>query len=171
MKKKICYALMASVMLSACDVKDADMQYPVEGEKVSLEVVMSSSATTRISGTGGDEEKAVKNYQVLVYDMSSRMLEAYGAPEPSASSVTLKCTAGPKEVVVLANAPDVSGLVSYDSFVSTRSLLSDNGPGGLVMEGHAETVITSAVNSVTVDVRRIVANALCSTLTCRQLHN
>lgn len=165
MKKKICYALMASVMLSACDVKDADMQYPFEGEKVSLEVVMSSSAITKISGTGGDEEKTVKNYQVLVYDMSSRMLEAYDAPEPTASSVTLKCTAGPKEVVVLANAPDVSGLVSYDSFVSTRSLLSDNGPGGLVMEGHAETVITSAVNSVTVDVRRIVAKVVLDEIT------
>lgn len=165
MKKKICYALMASVVLSACEGRDADMQYPAEGEKVSLEVVMSSSESTRISGSGDDDEKAVKNYQVLVYDMSSRMLEAYEAPAPSASSVTLKCTSGPKEVVVLANAPDVSGVVSYDSFVRTRSLLSDNSAGSLVMEGHVGLEVTSALNSVTVDVRRIVSKVVLEGIT------
>lgn len=161
MNKKIFYALMASVMLSACDEgKDAYEKYPGVSEKVSLEVVMSSSETTKASGIGGDEEKAVQNYQVLVYDMSSRMLEVYNTPASTASSVTLECTAGQKEIVVLANAPDVSSAVSYDEFVKMRSNLSDNAVGSLVMEGSSPAEITSATNSVTVDIRRLAAKVV-----------
>ena len=148
------------VLLSACEGKDVYEQNPDVREKVSLEVQMSSSETTKVSGAGGDEERQVSDYQVLVYDMSSRMLEVYASPDPTASSVTLKCTAGPKDVVVLANAPDMSGAVSYDAFIAASSLLADNTAGNLVMEGHTACEITSAVNSVTVDIRRIVAKVV-----------
>ena len=165
MNKKICYALMASVMLSACGGKDAYDQCPAEKEKVSLEVVMSSSETTKISGAGADEEKAVNDYQVLVYDMSSRMLEVCERPDPEADNVMLQCTTGPKEVIVLANAPDVSSVVSYDAFLEKRSLLADNGVGRLVMEGHASLELTAAGSSVTVNIRRIVSKVVLDGIT------
>lgn len=160
MKKKIFGVLTAVAVLSACEGKDVCEQRPEESEKVSLEVVMSSSETTKVSGAGGNEEKSVSNYQVLVYDMSSRMLESYDNPDPTAESVTLQCTTGPKEVVVLANAPDMSAVVSYDAFISKSSFLSENSAGSLVMEGHTSCDISSAVNSVTVDIRRVVSKVV-----------
>lgn len=160
MKKKISYVFAAVALLSACEGEDAYEQHPDEREKVSLEVVMSSSETTKITGTGGDEEKSVSSYQVLVYDMSSRMLETFAFPAPSAESVTLQCTTGPKDIVVLANAPDMSSKVSYDAFIAGSSLLTDNSVGSLVMEGHTACDITSAMSSVTVNVRRVVAKVV-----------
>ena len=160
MRKKIFYVAAAVAMLSACEGKEAVEQIPDEREKVSLEVVMSSSETTKVSGIGGDEEKAVASYQVLVYDMSSRMLEAFATPKPTDSSVEMECTTGPKEIIVLANAPDVSSKVSYDAFVATSSYLKDNAVGSLVMEGHASCDITSAMSTVTVNIRRIVSKVV-----------
>lgn len=160
MRKKIFYVAAAVAMLSACEGKETVEQLPDVREKVSLEVVMSSSETTKVSGVGGDEEKSVSNYQVLVYDMSSRMLEAFATPKPTDTSVSLECTVGPKEVVVLANAPDVSSKVSYDAFVATSSYLKDNAVGSLVMEGHTSCDITSAMSSVTVNIRRIVSKVV-----------
>ena len=152
-------------LLSACEGKDVLEQDSEVREKVSLEVQMSSSEITKAIGSGGDDESNVSDYQVLVYDMSSRMLETYASPDPSASSVTLQCTTGPKDIVVLANAPDMSKVVSYDAFVASPSLLIDNSAGELVMEGHAECDITSAVNSVTVNVRRVVAKVVLEDIT------
>ena len=160
MKKKIFYVMAAVALLSACEGKDALEQRPDEREKVSLEVVMSSSETTKVTGAGGDEEKSVSDYQVFVYDRSSGKLEAYDTPDPSAESVTLKCTTGDKDIVVLANAPDMSSKTSYAEFLAATSYLSDNSVGNLVMEGHAACTITSAVNSVTVNVRRVVAKVV-----------
>ena len=155
MKRKIiCVAMVASVLLS-CEKKEDGMPEPVK-EKTSLEIMLVSEET-KASGAGGNEEKGVSDYQVLVYDMSSRMLEAYATPDPAAVSVNVQCTTGPKEVVVLANAPDVSGIVSFDAFLKTRSRLADNSLGSLVMEGHASPDLTAAGGTVNVDIRRIVS--------------
>ena len=155
MKRKIfCVAMLASALLS-CEKKETGMPESVK-EKTSLEIMLVSEET-KVSGAGGNEEKGVSDYQVLVYDMSSRMLEAYATPDPAAMSVSVQCTTGPKEVVVLANAPDVSGIVSFDSFLKTRSRLADNAVGHLVMEGHASPDLTAAGGTVNVDIRRIVS--------------
>ncbi len=149
--------MLLSALLS-CEKKDNDMTTAMK-ETTSLKIMLDSE-TTKVSGAGGNEEKAVSGYQVLVYDMSSRMLEAYETPDPSAVSVNIQCTTGPKEVVVLANAPDVSGAVSFDAFMKTKSLLADNSVGNLVMEGHASADLTAAGGTVTINIRRIVAKVV-----------
>lgn len=158
MKRTIfCVALIALSAVS-CQKHFQDQQ------PASLEIKLVSD-DTKASGPGGDEEKAVSDYQVLVYDMSSRMLEAYATPDPSSVSVSMQCTTGPKEVVVLANAPDVSGIVSYDAFLKTKSSLADNGPGRLVMEGSASPDLTASGGTVTVDIRRIVSKVVLDAVT------
>lgn len=158
MKRKIFgVAMLASALLS-CEKKETSMPESVK-EKTSMEI-MFVSEETKSPGVGGNEEKAVSSYQVLVYDMSSRMLEAYATPDPTALSVNIQCTTGPKEVVVLANAPDVSGIVSFDAFMKTRSRLADNALGNLVMEGHASPDLTAAGGTVNVDIRRIVSKVV-----------
>lgn len=158
MKVKIfCAAMLASALL-ACEKNGNYLSDDIK-ETASLEVLFVTEET-KASGAGGNEEKAVSDYQVLVYDMSSRMLEAYATPDPSAVSVNMQCTTGPKEVVVLANAPDASAIVSYDALLRTRSRLADNGIGRLVMEGHAPADLSAAGGTVTIDVRRIVSKVV-----------
>ena len=119
MKKGILTAAFVAAMLMSCETAEENKVDFTMKETASLEVLM-SPVDTKVAGEGNDEEKAVSGYQVLIFDRSSRMLEAYATPAPTASSVNMQCTTGPKEVVVLANAPDVSAIVSYDVFLQTR---------------------------------------------------
>lgn len=159
MKKMIWSAAVLAAMLLSCEMAEVDDVNVGNKETACLEVKM-ATGETKVSGEGGDEEKAVSSYQVLVFDRTDRLLEAYATPAPTALSVNIRCTTGPKEVVVLANAPDVSSIVSYDSFLKTKSLLSDNAAGALVMEGHASPELSVSGNSVTVDVRRMVSKVV-----------
>lgn len=163
MKKKIFYAAMSAVLLVSCEEK----QFVAEefsGETVALEVRLLSEET-KVAGEGSEEENTVSDYQVMIFDMSSRMLEVYDTPDPTAVSVDVRCTTGPKEVVVLANAPDVSKIISYDTFLKTRSRLADNAIGHLVMEGHSPTDLTAAGGTVSVDVKRIVSKVVLDGIT------
>lgn len=164
MKMNLLSAALVAALLLSCEMKEEFAAEAVVKETVSLEVKMASEQT-KVSGEGGSEERNVSDYQVLIYDMSSRMLEAYATPDPTAVSVNMQCTTGPKEVVVLANAPDVSSIVSYDAFLKTRSLLADNSPGSLVMEGHASPELAASGNSVTVDIRRLVSKVVLEAVT------
>lgn len=163
MNRKFFYAAIAAVVLFACEKVDVVKQTP-EGEATTLKIVMASEPT-KASGEGGDEERAISSYQVLIYDMSSRMLEAYATPAPTSTSVNMRCTTGPKEVIVLANAPDVSSIVSYDTFLKTKSSLADNAIGALVMEGNASPNLTAAGGSITVAIRRVVSKVVLDGIT------
>ena len=158
MKIKIFSVAMLASALISCEKKESVIPESAK-EKTSLEIMLVSEET-KVSGTGGNEEKGISDYQVLVYDMSSRMLEAYVTPDPAALIVNVQCTTGPKEVVVLANAPDVSGVVSFDAFLKTRSRLADNAVGSLVMEGHASPDLTAAGGTINVDIRRVVSKVV-----------
>lgn len=162
-KRFFCTAAMLASVLVSCEKGKHDVEESVK-ETVSLEVKLVSE-DTKASGEGGNEEKAISNYQVLLFDMTNRMLEAYDSPEASLTSISMECTTGPKEVVVLANAPDVSGIVSYDTFLKTKSRLADNALGKLVMEGHASPNLTASGGSVVVDIRRIVSKVILSGIT------
>lgn len=163
MKRKIFCAAMLALVLVSCEKKGTDLSDAATGT-VPLEIRFVSEET-KAAGVGGNEEKKVSDYQVLIYDMSSRMLEAYSTPDPASSSVSMECTTGPKEVIVLANAPDVSGIVSYDTFLKTKSKLSDNSIGRLVMEGHASPNLTAAGGTVNVDIKRVVAKVVLDGIT------
>ena len=158
MKKIIfCAAMLASVLVS-CVKKESAVSEP-QKEMASLEIRLVSEET-KVAGPGGDEEKSVSNYQIMIFDMSSRMLEAYATPSVTASDISMVCTTGPKEIVVLANAPDVSSIVSYDTFIKTKSLLEHNRIGMLVMEGHAPADLTAAGGTVDVEIRRIISKVV-----------
>ena len=157
------YAMMLMPVLLSCSKRMSDTE-DYRQETASLEIILSSEPT-KASGEGGDEETAVSDYQILVYDMSTRMLEAHHSPDPDSFSVNMQCSTGSKEVIVLANAPDVSGIVSYDDFLTTRSRLADNSAGHLVMEGRASLTLTASGGSVKVDIKRIVSKIVLEAVT------
>lgn len=164
MKRKIFVAASVLAAVISCERNEGPQPVNADAEKAMLEVRMVADAT-KVSGEGGAEENAVSDYQVLVYDMTSRSLEAYEKPGPEAVDVRFQCRVGIKEVVVLANAPDMSDMISYDDFLKEKSFLSDNSVGQLVMEGHAPMDLTASGASVTVDLRRMVSKVILDGIT------
>ena len=158
MNRKLIIAAFSAALLASCGKSQSDYVTPLD-DMVSIEIELPASET-KITGAGGAEENAVSGYQVFIYDLSTRMLEAYDTPSPSSNTVNMQCTTGPKEVVVLANAPDLSSVVSYDRLLETKALLSDNKAGKLVMEGSSSVNLTSVNNKVTVELRKIVSKVV-----------
>lgn len=152
MKKKIIYAAIAAAALAACEEKDPQTMLEKK-ETVALEVKL-PSVETKVVSVGSED--AVSSYQVFVYSTDDGMLEAYTTIAGTESSVTLKCTTGPKEIIVLGNAPDLKSVISLAEMKSTRSRLEHNKVGALVMEGSKVTTL-SASSSVQIDLRRLVS--------------
>ena len=150
---------MAAIAMFACEKKEECAPLLSDGDLSVLKVKMVSEQT-KVTGQGSEEEKSIAGYQILVYDMKSRTLEAYATPTAGSEEVSMQCRTGKKEVIVLANAPDVTNILSYDDFVEVRSYLSDNNVGGLVMEGHASPELTIAGETVSVDLKRMVSKII-----------
>lgn len=164
MKTKFFVAAAAAVALIACAKNEESVVQPSVDETGVLKVRM-NSGQTKITESGGDEEKSVSDYQILIYDMNSRMLEAYARPEADSDEISVNCRVGTKEVIVLANAPDVQDVFSYDEFMRERSDLADNGIGELVMEGHSTVELTIAGGTVDIDLKRMVAKIVLDGIT------
>lgn len=158
MKKKLIIAAFAAAAFVACD--DVLKESETAGEaSVQLEVSLPDEAMTRISGSSSED--AVTGLQVFIFDETGS-LEAYGTA--GAATLSLDCFPGKKKVVALVNAPGLSGISSYTDLTGTRSLLSDNAAGSLVMEGEKEVTLTSST-SVTVPVSRIASRISISSIT------
>ena len=154
MRIKLFSAAVSILALFACENKNLTplMQ---EKETVILEVEL-SVPQTRVVDSGNED--AVNSYQVFVYSLDNGLLETYVKVSGTESSVKLNCRVGRKEVVVLANAPDLPSLNSLTVMKQTRSDLVHNGIGSLVMEGSTVVDLTSSTtNAVEVNLKRIVA--------------
>lgn len=150
MNKRIICAAMAAAAIVACEKKEAKLPGG-DGQTVTLEVTVPVEKTKALTSAS---ESAVNNCQVLVYSASSGVLETH--EEAGSSSVTVTCTKGPKQIVALVNAPDMSSAVTYSQLLEARSHLEENSLQSLVMEG-CRTVDPDTTASVTVDVRRLVS--------------
>ena len=147
---------MAAIAMFACEKKEECGSSVSNGDLSVLKVKMVSEQT-KVTGLGGEEEKSISAYQILVYDKKSRTLEAYATPTAGSDEFSVQCRTGKKEVIVLANAPDASDILSYDDFLKERSYLSDNNVGGLVMEGHASPELSISGETVSIDLKRMVS--------------
>ena len=76
MKKMIFSAAVFAAVLLSCDMAEVDKVNVDDKETACLEVRM-APGETKVSGEGGDEEKTVSSYQVLIFDRTDMMLEAY----------------------------------------------------------------------------------------------
>ena len=159
MKTKIFFAASAVAMLLSCESKTEGLDNVADKQYADLQLTMLTD-DTKASGEGDDGDAVVSSYQVLIYDSSNKMLEVYATPDPTSNTFTVQCTTGPKDIVVLANAPDVSHVVSYRDLLETHSYLTDNSIGNLVMEGKVSTTLSSLGTNVAVNLRRIVSKVV-----------
>lgn len=153
MKKIVFCAAAAVLALAACEKKEIEKP-EISGEKVTLTVRV-PVVSTKVAGTASEtSEKAVSSYQIFVFSRPDGLLESY--LETTSSTGELICTTGEKDIVVLANAPDLSGITTLSELKAGRSALSDNKLGAFVMEGHNVESITSD-SSVIVNLKKNVA--------------
>lgn len=152
MNKRIIAAAVAAIALVACEKKEVE-QMDRNDEMVTFEIAVETSQT-KITGTGSNEA-SVSDYQIFIFNKDNGMLEVY--TKSTTATVQMTCTTGPKEVVVIANAPDLSSVVSLATLKATRSKLIDNSVGHLIMEGSTTKTLSASVNTVNVALSRIVA--------------
>ena len=154
--KKIFYALMGLLVLSACNKNQMKVEYPQqEVEYCSLTVAVNTGLEVKSTGAAdvvNANEKAVKSLQVFVF--REDFLDAYA--KVSASTLSLTCTAGSRKVYAVVNAPDLSSISSLNALENTIVDLASNNPNALVMSG-AKDVTLPQSEPVSVDVSRLVS--------------
>lgn len=149
--KKILYSVLAVAALLCSCTKETVQPSPDTGEKVRLGISVPVAGVTKV--TDISTEKQVNRIQVFVF-REDGAVDTWGTAE--ADHLVLECTSGSREIVVLANAPQVSDIFALSDLENEISGLTDNAPGALVMAGR-KTVDLSLSSEVTVPVTRLVA--------------
>ncbi len=151
MKIKFLFATAAVVLSAACNEKIGESPV-ISGETVNLEVKLSGIATKATDVSG---ETAVNNIQIFVFG-SGKKLEAYENVS-DVETLTVDVLTGAKTIHALVNAPALTGIEDYDDLYTTVSSLQKNGISNFIMEGWKSVTVSSANESVTIDVKRLVS--------------
>lgn len=157
MKRKLCFAAIAVIALSACNetiVNEPEMDTGLVKLNLSLPF-----GETRSQGT--DDERKVNGFQVYVFD-SEGILEAYDNVQTS--TVSIECTPGSKKIVAFVNAPEIKDVSTYEELTSLSSNLADNRRDNLVMTGEITADVTESAE-ITIPVSRIAAKIILGTVT------
>ena len=132
---------------------------PVDGERTELTVGIATGITKSTTITADDEVK-VNNLQVFVFRGDA--LDAYGVAD-NASTVTVSCTKGNREVYAVVNAPDLKDIATKTDLLAAKSALSDNDESNFVMIGKTNADLPSEL-PVNVEVDRIVSKVVLKTV-------
>lgn len=132
-----------------------------ESPTYSLDLSVALPGSTRVTGQTEENERRLAGIQVFVFDETGG-LEAYGSA--AASSLSLRCRSGSKQVWALANAPDLSGITRQSELAASVSSLTDNTPSRLVMVGQSRMTVHANLSG-TIEVGRICAKLTVGTIT------
>lgn len=132
---------------------------PVDGERTELTVGIATGMTKSTTITADDEVK-VNNLQVFVFRGDA--LDAYGVAD-NASTVTVSCTKGNREVYAVVNAPDLKDIATKTDLLAAKSALSDNDESNFIMIGKTNADLPSEL-PVNVEVDRIVSKVVLKTV-------
>lgn len=157
MNRKLYFAAIAAVALSACAEKVVDE--PVkESELIRLNL---SVPLVETRSTGTEDERKINNLQVYLFD-SEGVLEAYNSV--SGAQASLECTPGSKQFLALVNAPEIKDIQKYDDMKQKVSNLADNQRNSLVMVGEKTSNITESAD-ISIPVSRIAAKITLGSVT------
>ena len=150
-------------LLASCNknesVYEPNAARPVSDKACQVNVSI-NGFSTKAGANALDEEEKVNSLQIFLF--KDGQLDGYG--QAAASTVTLKATAGEREVYAIVNAPDLSAVKTMDELKSSISLLEHNSASGFVMVGNKSVSIVDAT-AVTVDVKRIAARVVVRKIT------
>ena len=150
MKKHLLFlAAFAALSLASCNREPAR----TDGEPVEITVTIQGTAPTRATNVTYDNESAVANLQVYVFN--NQKLEDY---RDACAAMTAKLTAssGQRTVWALVNAPAIKDIATEDELSARVSQLNANKTNAFVMSGSATQELTDG-GTVSITVKRIVS--------------
>lgn len=158
MFKKMIFAAFAAVAVISCNEKDVEISHAQAGEKIQLTVNL-PQAVTKVTGNPSDAQ--VSDVQIFVFDKNGLYETSSRA---TASTLSLTCTTGEKNIVALVNAPIEGSITNIAELRSRTSDLSDCSSGHIVMSGELTEELTSST-TVTMQVERLAARVAVSQIT------
>ena len=153
--KTIC-TVLAALILAACNSEIVEDHSDYDEYWYDLTVGLPDSRTKVSEKNSPGTPDAINTLQVFVFDEGG-ILEASDMTE--SESVVLTCKTGPKKVVSLVNAPEMTDVTTYSALCSASSFLDDNTIDSMVMSGETEVNLT-ATSSVTIPVSRLAAKVV-----------
>jgi len=149
-------SVSASILVSSCN-KDLtpEVNHPSR-ERISVNIGVSSSLSTKSTSITEENEKNIKNVQIFVF-REDGALDAYA--KTTEGSLSVSCTAGERIIYALVNSPSLTTVSSLSSFLNTSSYLFDNDTDGFQMIGGTKTELYSGA-SVEISVKRIVSRVI-----------
>ena len=160
MKKYVLLLAAASLAAAACSKPGETSAESADSQKVDISFDFTEPLATKASGNGDKVDDAIKKVQVFIFDNAGR-IQAYNSAE--GNTVGLTCTTGPKTVVGIANAPDLTNVTDLADLKSRKSLLTKNSPDAIVMDKEIPCNITSS-GPQSIEVVRQCAKVLLSSV-------
>lgn len=151
MKKVLFVAALAVMCIVSCEKKEILQTSRSAEEKVMLEVSVPLAQTKALTAGG---ESDIRSLQVFVFRPDG-MLDAYMAGSKT-STLNVGVTLGRKKFMALANAPDMSSVLSESALKTAISDLSENSSGHFVMTGMTESDVYES-GQIEIPVTRLVA--------------
>ena len=143
----------------SCGMEEPETSASATHEKFAVSVSVPQPGT---KVTDIPDEAAVNGLQVFVF-REDGTLDAYASG--SGASLTIECTSGERTFAAVANAPDLSDVMSMSELQAARSELSENSGSGFVMSGSAVRTVSKADETVEINVARLVARVSVMKLT------
>ncbi len=175
MNAKKCFfgAVVIGLLTMSCN-QNEDITEKNEGT-ASLKITLKSSSS-ELKSTGlptQAQESKINTFTVYVYNSVSSFLENSQTFTPATSAEYTQTisglSTGPKKVVVIANAPAGYNVVAGSSYsvlaTNMFDLSTQNTPTSLTMSGESPITLTTAANSLSVNISRVVAKIQLGTVT------
>lgn len=163
MKTKLLMAA-ALIMAAACNQKIQTVEEEKvgnENDRVTVTVNVRGGVSTRATGIDENNEKAVSDIQLFVFDSKGK-IDSYAKGESPTFQV--KVSTGTKDFVALVNCPDLGDKGTKEELMSTVSYLKNNGLDHFEMVGElAGKTITAddaAAPALELTVKRIVSKVV-----------
>lgn len=172
--KKLVWAtavVAGMLMFTACSDKDNPQQVQQRGEPASLIIgLVGNPSTTRAAVAASNEEKAIKNFSVYVFDNAELLEKKEVITDGTLTKRIEGLTSGQKTIVLLTNMgtyPDVTNLdgIKAISFIDLKDQYENYKTNGFVMSGQKAKTLSAGINNETIPVERIVSKVKLGTIT------
>lgn len=161
MKNFYLCALAAGALLLAASCSQYELAptapVPQETEKCTVTFQAEDVATKATTGTN---DAKINNLQVFVFLGDN--LDVYGTADDS--SVSLSCTPGSRNIVVVANGPDLSSITTRTALLATTSLMANSSITSMEMIGSQTETLSASNKNITVPVTRLGCRVVVSSI-------
>ena len=155
MKKTFLFMAAAVAMITACSKEADNASENGTIRKVNLVVDITGNQETKATGIKGNEEDEEKINSLQVFVFNGDIVDGY-VNAVSTNTLTIGCTAGPREIYALVNVPDLSTITSKTQLLAKVSSLG-NSETNFEMIGHQEEDIQDDNQKVTVRIDRFAS--------------